>query len=61
MPPATKRKIPDLTGDSPGFTGRSAETNIDLVTPKLGGLRSHGYTKPLLTGVVPSQLSHHGS
>ena len=41
MPPVTKRIIPDLTGDSPGFTGRSVETNIDLATPKLGGLRSH--------------------
>ena len=50
--------IPCKTG---GFTGPSAETNIDLVTSKLGGLWSHGYTKPLLTGVVPSQLSHHGS
>lgn len=60
MPPATKRIIPDLTGDSPGFTGPSAETNIDLATPKLGGLRSQSYTRPLLTG-VPSQLLHHGS
>ena len=50
--------IPCKTG---GFTGRSAETNIDLVTSKLGGLWSHSCTKPLLTGVVPSQLSHHGS
>ena len=58
MPPATKRIIPDLTGDSPGFTGPSAETNIDLATPKLGGLRSQSYTRPLLTGVPSTQLSH---
>ena len=31
-----------------------------LAIPKLGGWGSHGYTRPLLTG-VPSQLLHHGS